>query len=213
MSDLFTEVDEALKQERLEKLWQKYGGFLIGFLAVIVLGTAANEGYIAWKKSHNEQQTAALIETLKTDRSAEELLNVTELLDSRLTQLVKIQAAGLLLNDGDKTKAMEIYAEVSKDAAKNSEIKSLADYMTITLDDSMSAEEKIIHLKHIADDEDNPWRFQALIDSAVLNANGLKNYTAARAMLYDVVNAEEAPKSLRQKAQSLDILYAAQGSS
>ena len=45
MADIFAEVDEELKQERLEKLWKEYGGIFISCIAAIILGTAANSGY------------------------------------------------------------------------------------------------------------------------------------------------------------------------
>ena len=60
MADLFVEVDEALKQERLENIWKKYGGLFISVLIAIILGTAANAGYKYWKKSANIKQTDIL---------------------------------------------------------------------------------------------------------------------------------------------------------
>lgn len=43
MSDIFTEVDEGIRQEKLESLWKKWRPFVYGGVAALILGVAVNE--------------------------------------------------------------------------------------------------------------------------------------------------------------------------
>ena len=45
MSDILQEVDEALKQDKMAKLWQDYGRYIIAALVLVVLMTAAKSAY------------------------------------------------------------------------------------------------------------------------------------------------------------------------
>ena len=49
MSDIFHEVDEELRRERLGKLWDRYGIFVIGAAVAIVLATAGHRGWQYWQ--------------------------------------------------------------------------------------------------------------------------------------------------------------------
>ncbi len=49
MSDIFQEVDEEVRRERLEKLWQQYGGYLIAACAVLVIAVGGWRGYDWWQ--------------------------------------------------------------------------------------------------------------------------------------------------------------------
>ena len=207
MSDLFVEVDEALKQEKLEKVWQQYGGLLIAFLAALVLGTATNAGYKSWAKAQNEKQTSVFLSVIdQDDYTADELLAITPKLNDDFAGLAQIHAAGLLLKDRQTTKAVEIYKQVPE----SSELYGMAQYMIVTHSEDIKAEDKLAKLEEIGADESNPWHYHALLDYAVLQANHANNFKAAREKLFVIINADDAPQTLRQKAQSLHILYAAQ---
>ena len=45
MSDIIREVDEELRRERIEKLWQRYGVYIVAAAFLIVLAVA---GWRAW---------------------------------------------------------------------------------------------------------------------------------------------------------------------
>ena len=42
MSDIFREVEEDVRREKLEKFWKAYGDYVIALAAVIVVGTAVH---------------------------------------------------------------------------------------------------------------------------------------------------------------------------
>lgn len=213
MSDLIIEVDEALKQERLEKLWQRYGGFFIGFLAMIILGTAANAGYSAWVQNRNFKQTNLYLDEIsKKDISVENLLKITPDVTAEMSPLVKLRAAGIAIENKDLPTAISIYQEIEKSDTADNMVKSLAKYMTTNLDQSLTIEQKRSRYNEIIADQKSPWRYHALMDAALMEANIANDYTKARQYLAQITGASLVAQSLKKKAQSLDILYSAKGS-
>lgn len=208
MADIFIEVDEALKQEKLEKIWQKYGGFFIGFLGVIVLGTAANAGYKSWEMSRNAKQTDLLFSvTSKADYSADDLIALSPNLQAGLRSITGIEAAGLYLKNGENGKALQTYKTLEADLNTDPTIAQLASYMVISISEDISAEDKITRLDAIISDKANPWRHHAMLDAAVLQAT-VQKFSRARQYLSSILSSNAAPDTLKQKAHSLDILYA-----
>ena len=49
MSDIFDEVDEAVRREQFIKLWERYGYVVIAVAVLIVAGVAAWRGYDYWQ--------------------------------------------------------------------------------------------------------------------------------------------------------------------
>lgn len=209
MADIFIEVDEALKQEKLEKIWHRYGGFFIGFLSVIILGTAANAGYKSWEMSKNATQTDLLFAvTTKAGYTADDLLTLSPDLQAGLRSITSIEAAGLYLENGENEKALQTYKTIEADQNTDPAIAQLAYYMISSLSKDLSAKDKIAKLDIIISNQENPWRYNAMLDSAVLHANAVQNFARARQHLSAILISDAAPKTLKQKAQSLDILYA-----
>jgi len=215
MSDLIIEVDEAMKQERIEKLWKDYGGLLISFLAMIVLATAANAGYRAWTQHRDYKQTNIYLDVLSKDNAtADDLLAILPEMTIGMKSVVSIRAAGMALENGNTAKALSIYKTVEADPAqqKNSPMLSaLAKFMATNLDNEMSLEDKIARYEAIANEENNPWSYNAMLNAALLEATQNKDYAKARAYLAKIIAFDSgATQGLKQKAQSLNILYQAQ---
>ena len=59
MSDIFQEVDEEVRRERLEKLWKQYGNYIIAVLVVVLAGIGAWRGYIYWEERKAAEAGAA----------------------------------------------------------------------------------------------------------------------------------------------------------
>jgi hypothetical protein len=56
VSDIFREVEEDVRKERLEKLWKAYGDYVIALLALIIVGIA---GYELWQRYEDSQRAKA----------------------------------------------------------------------------------------------------------------------------------------------------------
>jgi hypothetical protein len=59
VSDIFREVDEEVRRERLEKLWKDYGNYIIAALLVVLACIGAWRGYIYWEERKAAEAGAA----------------------------------------------------------------------------------------------------------------------------------------------------------
>ena len=60
---LLKEADEALRQEKLEALWQEWGKTIIGVALMLVFGTMLGVGWKNWRTGVHEASTLALVTT------------------------------------------------------------------------------------------------------------------------------------------------------
>lgn len=210
MADFIVEVDEAMKQERLEKLWQSYGGFFLGLIAMLILGTAANAGYSHWKSQKNIAQTDVYLDALIDENETSEALAVAKnkIENPNLKALAQIHAAGRALDENKDGQAVKLY-QIENTSSEI--LNGLSDLMSVTQNDTLSASEKVERLNQISSNPNNPWRYHALMETALLNAHDLGNIQNARQNLKQIIDAENIPQTLKKKAQSLDILYALKG--
>lgn len=208
MANLLVEVDEALKQERLERLWKQYGGFFIGLITAIILGTAANAGYHYYtEKKSTEQTQAYLSHTDNKDISPAELITLAESLDAQFASLTRFNAAGLALEKGDQPLAVDIYKQLENDTTAPQAIRYAAYYMHTNTTQNLSADEKLARFQTILDQKSNPWLYHAHLESALILANEKKDFTAARMHLEKLMTDTNAIPSIQKKAQSLDVVY------
>jgi hypothetical protein len=59
VSDIFQEVDEEVRRERLHKLWQQYGNYVVALCIVVVAGVGAWRGYQYWETKKAGEAGAA----------------------------------------------------------------------------------------------------------------------------------------------------------
>ena len=65
MSDIFREVEEDVRKERLGKLWKAYGDYAIALMALIILGIA---GWQLWLRYESAQRAKASSEFVAAER-------------------------------------------------------------------------------------------------------------------------------------------------
>lgn len=81
MVDLFREVDEALKQEKMERFWHQNGKYILGGIIAVIAITALWSGYNQWKISQAHKSTAAFMEMANANPDNAPLLSVDTLED------------------------------------------------------------------------------------------------------------------------------------
>ena len=77
-NELIHEVEESLKQDRLQELWKKYSGYLIAGIITIVLVTALSTGWNSWNASINISNTNLLLEALEQENKPAAIADVMQ---------------------------------------------------------------------------------------------------------------------------------------
>jgi len=135
MPDLLEEIKEDIKQEKLEKLWQDTGSYIIGAIVAAILTTA---GYVFYKnynigkyeKFGTELYSAYMSESQqKVDQSIKGYESVSKNSDPNISAIASMRKANLLVSEGESDKATEIYKDISDDAKNPVEIRDLAEIL------------------------------------------------------------------------------------
>jgi len=85
VSDIFQEVDEEVRRERLEQLWKRYGNYILAAAILVLACVGAWRGYIYWEERKAAESGAAY------------------------------ESASLLADDGKHTEAEAAFAKLAND--------------------------------------------------------------------------------------------------
>ena len=122
MAEIFREIDEELQQERVAKLWQRYGGWLIAAAVGVVLAVSGNvfwTRYDAQRKAEmgNSYETAAaLVEAGDAKKGAEAFATLADDASGGYATLARLREAEALVTAGDPEAAGVVFRKVAAEA-------------------------------------------------------------------------------------------------
>ena len=208
MADVFQEVDEMMKQERLEKFWKENGLWIIALIILSIAGTAAFSAYKSWNKNVKEQQTAELIALLDAPDFPAGIDETVAEFRAPLRGIALLSAAQKYQTDENAEQALETYKKVAIDDSIPEEFRHMGQIMAVRLDNTLSADQKLEQLQAIQNNESSPWQYHAYMEGALIQAHEKNDYAAARTLLEPLKERENVPSSMKEKANKLDHVYA-----
>ena len=217
MADIFHEVDEEVRRERLKKLWDRYSIYLIALAVLIVVGMSAWRGYEYWmaKKAAAAgaafEAAAALSEQGKYDEAEGAFAKVAAEAPAGYRVLARMRAANALaqVKPADAVKA---YDELSADASIDSTWQDLAAVRAgMLLVDTASLADMRRRLDPLAEPS-RSFRHTAR-ELLALSAWRNRDLAAARRYLDMIATDAETPPGTRARADVLSGLIAADSKS
>lgn len=219
MSDIFREVDDDLRHERLQKLWRRLGPYIVlGAVGIV----AATGGYVAWdhwRTAKAQSDTAALIAaTAKVEGvvnggapSADALAALTAAtakLKGAPATLARLQEAAVKAAAGDHAGAVALYDQIAGSGENDPLFRDLAVVLGVMqqLDtgDIVQLRSRLGPLL-----VKSAWRFSALELSALLDVRA-GDTAKAREKFQQLSSDPLAPAGIRSRAADLAALYAEQ---
>jgi len=207
--DIFKEVEEDIRKDRLTELWKRYGAYVIGSLVLIVLGTG---GRVAWQDYRHNTRLAeateyyAALGMLEKGASEAARGSLRELGDNASATaygvLGRFRLAADYRKSGDDAAAITVYDYIANDNGVDRLLRDTASLMAImaTLDSGSTAalEERFTPLVQ----DDAPLRYSARELEAVY---AIKTGDKERAgkLLAALKDDPDAPTGVRQRAGEL----------
>jgi hypothetical protein len=208
LSDIFNEVDEDLRRDRAERLWKKYGNYVLAAAVAIVAATA---GW-TWWTDHQRRQAAAegdrffaalaQMDPAQPGAAAEKFAAIGREAKSGYRTVSLLNEAGLKARAKDVEGALALYRSVAADGAADPDLRDAATLLgALVAIETLKPTEIDAMLAGLQRDG-SAWRFTALEISAVA---ALRSGNAARAReLYTrVADDPAAPASLRARAAEM----------
>lgn len=210
MGDIFREIDEELRQERFERLWQRYGKVIIGTAVAIVVavgGFKAFQHYQLKQRETHSAQYASASKFLSEGKSTEaEALfsNLNEDAGSGYAVLSRFQQAAIKADAGDLLGAVKLYDQITRDNGVDKSLRDAAVIFSISrqLDIGEIDRAKLgSRLKPLIS-EKGPWRHSALELSGLL-ALQAGDLLGARELFAKISDDPEASNNMRTRASQI----------
>jgi len=215
VSDIFREVDEEVRRERLEQLWKRYGNHAIAAMIVVLAGIAGWRGYGYWEQRKAAESGAAfeaasaLADEGKHAEAQAAFAKLATDGTAGYRVLARFREAGQL-GLSDAKAAVGAYDALVADASLGRPLQDLAAVRAgLLLVDTAPYEELRTRLEPLTA-PDRPFRHSAR-ELLALSAWRSGDNAAARRWIDAVVSDPETPAGIRNRAEVLMALTGSDG--
>jgi hypothetical protein len=213
VADIFHEVDEEVRRERLQKLWDRYGIYLIALAVLVVASIGAWRGYEYWvaKKAAEAGASFEAATTLsdagKYSEAEAAFTKIAAEAPAGYRALARLRAAAEMARTDPKA-AVKAYDDISADSSVGHTLQDLAVVRAgLLLVDDASLADMHRRLDPLAE----PTRPFRHIARELLAFSAWHNGDVATARRYiDMIAADaETPPGTRSRVDVLSALIAA----
>lgn len=205
---LLREVDEELRREQLEKLWQKYGTYALVAAVLIVIGVGGTKWLEARRQAAAEaagaayHQAVASLAAGKGDDALKALGGIADNGPAGYAQLAKLQVAAAAAKAGKSAEALKSFEDIAKSSSSDTLIRGFAQLQAASL---RMPEADFTEMQNRLNDLVNgtsAWRIPAreLLGMAALKAGKLED---ARTTLMPLLAEPNAPRGTLERVQVL----------
>lgn len=207
MGDLFREIDEELRQDRYERLWQSYGKYAIGIGMAMVLSVIGWKGWDHYTVSQRQAQSAQfsnaakLLREGKKAEAAAQFANLAERSSGGYKALSRFHQAALRADSGDMAGAVSLYEALARDSGLDPTLREAAEIFVVMLQlddaksDAAAMQARLLPLLKA----DGPWRHAARELSGLLSLRS-GDGDAARGHFRKIADDLDAPQGMRARA-------------
>jgi hypothetical protein len=215
VADIFQEVDEEVRRERLERLWQRYGNLLIAGCILVVVAVGAWRGYEWWQEKKAAESGSAfeaavtLAEAGKHQEAEAAFAKLAADGSAGYRALARLREAAELAHT-DKAAAVKAYDEIAADKSAGQVVDELAALRAgFLLVDTAPYAEVRARLEPLTG-ADKTFRHSAR-ELLALSAWKSGDMTAARQWTDMIITDPQTPQGTRTRADILSELIAASG--
>ena len=204
--DIFDEIDEDVRKERLNAVAKKYGPFFGGVVALIIGSVAA----VTFWEQHKEAKSAdagtsflsaVRDETVNPGSGASSFAQVAEEGPAGYGVLARIKQAESLAASGDRAGAIQVL-DLAKSVDAPERYTALASILSLSLRSYDEKPEELLPLVDTLTVSDHPWRLFAIELAAALELK-LGRFNDARKRLNIISSDASAPVSMRARAEMM----------
>lgn len=205
MADIFQEIDEELRQDRVAKLWNRYGNYVIVVAVLIVLLVGGYKYWTAWDLENRQTESAtyqsAVSQAVGGNVSAaiDTLGQLARSAGSGYGVLAQLKQAALAAREGDVEAAVLAYGEVAADNGVATVLRDLARVRSVAARVATGDPAELEVLLDSIAVVGNPWRPMALELKAIIAIKAGDTATA-KILFTELADDAETPSGMRARA-------------
>ncbi len=217
MADIFHEVDEEVRRERLQQLWDRYSIYIIALAVLIVAAIGGWRGYEYWQAKQAAAAGAAFESALSLSEAGKHaeaeaaFAKVAAEAPAGYRTLARLRAAAELAQT-KRHDAVKVYVEIAADASLGATLQDLA---TVRAGMLMVDSAPLSDMRRRLDPVTEPGRTFRHSARELLALSAWRNhdFAAARRYIDMIATDAETPPGTRARADVLSALIAADGKS
>ncbi len=202
MADIFDEINEELKQDRMTALWQRYGKYVIAFVIAVVAGVSLTQGYSYYTQKRDARSADVFFNAILSDDELVTLEAAKEELSDGYVLLAEFRLAAALAENDQAAEAEQHYLSI----AARDDIQRIYRDIALLLSVMQAPESTQLSDLQIRLDplisSASPLKGLALEQAAALDVRR-GNKAAAIKKLNELVALTDIPASLRQRASQI----------
>ncbi len=206
MTDIFREVEEDVRRERIEKLWKQYGDYALAGIAVLIIAVA---GWQFWKYYHAQQLQAAsenythaslLAAGGDQTAAAGEFAKLAKGAPSGYAALARLQQANALMSAGQTGDAVTLYRQIEQ--GSDTSLGAIARLRHAWAIVDVASKADIAEILAPLNAPSSDWQYSAREVLAYADYHA-GNTGPAVAAFKELADNTKAPANLRQRCQAM----------
>jgi hypothetical protein len=214
VSDIFREVEEEVRQERLQKWWKKYGDYVIAGVSVVVIVVAGWKLYQHYEqqqrlKASSQFESALQMSAIgQSDLAAQAYAQIAKKAPGGYAFIAQLSQADELLSSGRTNDAVAIYMKLADNDKAG--LGAVARMRAAWAQADKLSTDQLRALLAPLNDGKSQWRFMA---QELLAYRDFKDGRTdqAKKSFKALVAEKDAPTSVRQHAQAMATLIETSG--
>ena len=203
MTDIFREVEEDVRRERIEKLWKAYGSYVIVLLVLLFAGIG---GWQLWQRHEDQERAKVAAQFIAAQRisnpqsAAGAFVDIARNAPGGYAAVARLSEAGAMAASGQQAGAIDLYKQIAKD--NSGPIGMVARLRAAWVMADTAPRSQLEELLRPLTQPGNAWRenAQEVLAYADYRAMDMKSALAK----YSALAVDpEAPDSLRNRAQAM----------
>jgi hypothetical protein len=203
VTDIFREVEEDVRRERIEKLWKIYGNYVIAALVLLFAGIG---GWQLWQRHEQQERMKVAGAFIAAQRisnpqaAAGTFVDLARTAPKGYATLARLSEAGAMLASGQRDNAIDLYKQIAKD--DSGPIGAVARLRAAWALADTSSRANLSDLLKPLDQPGDAWRENA--EEVLAYADYRAMDTKSALARYTILSLDpEAPDALRARAKAM----------
>ncbi len=208
MADIFSEVDEELRQEKIKEFWDENKYFIIGSILAAIIFTAIFVAWQDWKYKTNMQKTAELYNILDA-RDVEGLVKYAKNSNAENSVIANFVATSVYINRREEEKALNLLKTIQENRNIDKIYRNLASLIEAKLLLNSDNDKQLANIEKklkLLSDKNNIWHFSAQ-ETLMLLASKRKDYPQAVKIANLLINMPNIRPNSKERILKLKKLY------